>query len=105
MGKHLRAQFHNFYVAVSFEGQEIPKYSYEVLCNGSVQWVHSSHGQVLPNAVPGGRTSSGEILYIGRGWHNGALTPGKIHPSHGNMYIAYNGMEVALATYEILTEN
>lgn len=90
---------------MSFDGQEIPKYSYEVLCNGNVQWVQSSHGHVVPNAVPGGRTSSGETLYIGRVWHAGALTPGKIHPSHRNLYIPFNGGEVAHANYDILIEN
>lgn len=59
----------------------------------------------MPNAVPGGRTNSGETLYIGRAWHAGALTPGKIHPSHGNLYIPYNGGEVAIGTYEVLIEN
>lgn len=97
--------FINFVISVSFESQEIPKYSYEVLCNGNVTWVQSSHGQVLPNAVPAGRTASGETLYVGRAWHMGALTPGKIQPSHGNLYIPYNGGEVALATYELLIEN
>jgi Protein of unknown function (DUF3421) len=52
-----------------------------------------------------GRTASGETLYVGRAWHMGALTPGKIQPSHGNLYIPYNGGEVALATYELLIEN
>lgn len=60
---------------------------------------------MLPNAVPGGRTSSGETLYIGRAWHGGALTPGKIHPSHGNLYLPFAGGEVAVGTYEILIEN
>jgi Protein of unknown function (DUF3421) len=90
---------------VSFNSHEIPKYNYEVLCNGSTQWVHSGNGQHVHNAVIGGRTSSGETLYIGRAWHAGALTPGKIHPSHGNLYIPFNGGEIAVSSYEILTEN
>jgi len=90
---------------VSWNGQEIPKHSFDVLCNGNTQWVHSGQGHVLPNAVPGGRTANGEILYIGRAWHSGSLTPGKIHPSHGNLYIAFNGGEVPFQTYEILIEN
>lgn len=90
---------------ISYDGQEIPYHNYEVLCNGNVQWVHSGHGAVMPNAVPGGRTNTGETLYIGRAWHAGALTPGKIHPSHGNLYIPYNGGEVAIGTYEVLIEN
>ncbi|CRK93742.1 CLUMA_CG007270, isoform A [Clunio marinus] len=90
---------------VTFDGQVIPKYSYEVLCDGNVQWVPSAHGAVLPNAVVGGRTSTGETLYIGRGQWMGSLTPGKIHPSHGNLYIASNGMECAVGNYEVLIEN
>lgn len=94
-----------FLISVCHDGQEIPQHNYEVLCNGRTQWVQSGHGHVLPNAVAGGRTSSGETLYIGRAWHAGALTPGKIHPSHGNLYIPYAGGEVAHGTYEILIEN
>lgn len=90
---------------VSYNGQEIPKYSFEVLCNGNVTWVQSSHGQVMPNAVPGGRTTSGETLYIGRGWWHGALTVGKIQPSHQSLYISFNGAEMPLKSYEILIEN
>lgn len=94
-----------FKISVSFDGQEIPQYSYEVLCNGNVQWVHSGHGAHVPNAIPAGRTSSGETLYVGRAWHAGSLTPGKVHPSHGNLYIPYNGGEVAIGSYEVLVEN
>lgn len=94
-----------FIFLVSWNGQEIPKHSFEVLCNGNVQWVHSGQGHVLPHAVPGGRTASGETLYIGRAWHAGSLTNGKIHPSHGNLYIPFNGGEVAINSYEILIEN
>ena len=75
------------------------------MCNGKVEWVQSNNGMVLPNAVPGGVSSSGEILYIGRGWWHGALTPGKIQPSHGSLYIPFGGMEVAVKEYEILIEN
>lgn len=75
------------------------------MCGGNVAWIQSGHGSILPNAVPGGVTSAGETLYIGRGWHAGALTPGKIHPSHGSLYIPYGGGEVALRSYEILIEN
>ncbi|CAO1428337.1 unnamed protein product [Diamesa hyperborea] len=90
---------------VPWGGQEIPVHEFEVLCNGNVEWVQSSNGMVLPNAVPGGVSSSGEILYIGRGWWHGALTPGKIQPSHGSLYMPFGGMEVALKEYEILIEN
>ncbi|CAO1428123.1 unnamed protein product [Diamesa hyperborea] len=90
---------------VSYDGQEIPKHTFEVLCHGNVQWVHSSNGQVVYNAVPGGRTGSGEVLYIGRGHYGGAVTVGKIQQSHGCLYIPYGGSEVSLRSYEILTQN
>jgi hypothetical protein len=107
MGDHLPAKVipSKKVAYISYDGKEIPYYNYEVLCNGNVQWVHSGHGHVLPNAVPGGRTASGETLYIGRASYAGATTPGKIHPSHGNLYIPYNGGEVAIGTYEILVEH
>ena len=90
---------------VSYDGREIPKHNFEVLCHGNVQWVHSSNGQVIRNAVAGGRTEYGEILYIGRGRHAGALTVGKIQQSHGCLYISFDGSEVALRSYEILIQN
>lgn len=90
---------------VSFNGQEIPKYSYEVLCNGNVSWVPSGFGTVPPNAVLGGRTSSGEVLYVGRAHYMGSLTPGKVHPSHQTLYIPYGGSEVSMKNYEVLVEN
>lgn len=90
---------------VSYNGTEIPKQQYEVLCNGNVSWVPSSHGQIQHNAVVGGNTASGETLYIGRVHYMGSLTPGKIHPSHGSLYIPFNGAEIPHKNYEILTEN
>lgn len=95
--------FHNLFL-VPWGGQELPVTSYEILCNGNVHWIPSSHGQAHPNAVHGGRTSSGETLFVGRAHHQGSVTPGKIHPSHGTLYIPYGGEEVAIANYEILVE-
>lgn len=44
-----------------------------------VRWVENGNGSTPPNAIPGGRTSSGETLYIGRAKHQGSLTPGKVN--------------------------
>lgn len=93
-----------FDILVAYNGQEIPVHNYEILCNGNVHWIPSSHGQAHPNAVQGGRTSSGEILYVGRAHHQGSVTPGKIHPSHRTLYIPYGGVEIAVSSYEILVE-
>lgn len=89
---------------VSYGGAEILKHHYEILCHGNVQWVPSSYGSVPPNAVPGGRTSSGETLYIGRAPYMGSITVGKVQPSHQTLYIPYNGSEIPIKGYEILTE-
>ncbi|KAL7015574.1 hypothetical protein ACKWTF_016529 [Chironomus riparius] len=89
---------------VSYNGQEIPKHSYEVLCGGNTQWVPSSGGAHHPNAVAGGHTTSGEPLFIGRAPWMGSVTCGKIHPSHQVLYLPYGGMEVAVGSYDILIE-
>lgn len=90
---------------IPFSGQEIPVHQYEVLCNGNVSWIPSSHGAVPPGAVNAGRTSGGEPLYVGRVHYQGSLTPGKIHPSHGSLYIPFGGQEVTIKDYEILVEH
>lgn len=90
---------------IAYGGQEIIKDHYEVLCGGNLSWVESGHGAVPPNAVPAGTTSAGEMLYIGRTPFQGTITPGKVHPSNGCLYIPFNGDEIAIKTYEILVEN
>uniref|UniRef100_A0A182IQW8 Uncharacterized protein n=1 Tax=Anopheles atroparvus TaxID=41427 RepID=A0A182IQW8_ANOAO len=90
---------------VSHNGQEILKHSFEVLCGGNVSWVHAGFGSVPPTAVYGGRTSTGETLYIGRAHHMGSLTPGKVHPSHQSLYIPYGGSEIPIKNYEVLIEH
>ena len=72
---------------------ELAKKQYEVLTSkfDSYDW------------IPGGRTSAGEVLYIGRTLHRGVLIPGKVHPSHGGLFVAYGGEEHAYQFgYEIL---
>ena len=54
------------YASASYEGQEIPVYSYGVLCGNGFSWIQSTHGIVPKNSVVGGKTSVGEVLYIGR---------------------------------------
>lgn len=49
----------------------------------------ASGGDIPEYAVPGGEEESGETLYIGRVIHNGSVTVGKVHPSHGSCYISY----------------
>uniref|UniRef100_A0A336M0U1 CSON007100 protein n=1 Tax=Culicoides sonorensis TaxID=179676 RepID=A0A336M0U1_CULSO len=90
---------------VPYNGEEIAKYDFEMLCGGHTAWVQSSYGNVPHNAVRGGHTSSGEPLYIGRAHWAGSLTVGKIHPSHQALYIPFGGSEVPIKNnYEVLIE-
>ena len=83
------------------------KDNFEVLVSrvgkASFAWVPSLKGQVPQEAIPGGYTSTGEILYIGRKIHEGEMTPGKIDPSHDCLYISYGGAEHCYKdNYEVL---
>lgn len=90
---------------VCYGGKEILVQNYEVLCLGNVSWMPAANGRIPPNAVPGGRTRTGETLYIGRARHANSLTVGKVQPSHNTLYIPYGGAEVAIKSYEVLVEN
>nr|XP_018914912.1 PREDICTED: uncharacterized protein LOC109042558 [Bemisia tabaci] len=87
---------------VCWDGAEIPKSEFEVLCGPPVAWQIASRGAVPPHAIPVGQTPEGEQLYIGRTFHDGSMTPGKIHPSHGVLYIPYGGEEVSKEEYEVM---
>lgn len=86
-------------------GKEHAKHRVEVLCNGNTSWVETSGCCIPDNAVPAGHTECGETLYIGRTQHECSLTIGKVHPSHGVLYIPFGGKEIAYREYEILVEN
>ncbi|XP_044729705.1 uncharacterized protein LOC123293054 [Chrysoperla carnea] len=94
---------------VAYDGREIMKHSFEVMCTsmydqGRVTW-RASHGSSIPyGAIPGGHTAQGETLYIGRVFHDGAQTVGKVHPSHGKCYIPYDGHEHHHHSYEVLVQ-
>ena len=63
----------------------------QVLCapSASLSWVAGSNGEVPDDAVKGGEADDGEVVYIGRAIHEGTVTIGKVHPSHGCCYVAY----------------
>ncbi|KAF5305390.1 hypothetical protein FQA39_LY09219 [Lamprigera yunnana] len=88
------------YVAHSCKEHKVTNFQY--LCEQKLQWVQSSNGHVPAGAVPGGHTSGGETLYLGRVHHCNAMTVGKVHPSHGCLYIPYGGNEISYKNYEVL---
>jgi hypothetical protein len=65
------------------------------------QWVPAGDGNVADGAVSAGN-DNGEELYVGRASHDGSVTVGKIHPSHGCMYMPYGGQEIPFNWYEVL---
>lgn len=63
--------------------------------------MRASGGNVPDRSVATGE-ENGESLFIGRAQHEGSLTVGKIHPSHGVIYIPFGGQEIAYPEYEVL---
>lgn len=87
---------------ISYGGEEIPKTEFEILRKGDFVWEFATNGAVPEGAVQIGRTVDGEILYMGRCLHQGTQTPGKVQPSHGCLYIPFDGEEVSVPEYEVL---
>ncbi|KAJ2940005.1 hypothetical protein O0L34_g14036 [Tuta absoluta] len=90
--------------SIMYDGKEIHVQNIEVLIARpeSLKWVPASNGAVPPGAIAGGRTASGETLYVGRARYQLSVTPGKVHPSHNSCYIAFGGNEVAHKLYDVL---
>lgn len=87
---------------LSYNGQEVMVSNYEVLTGHGFTWVGSGNGHTPDGAVVVGNQSSGEPLYMGRAHFQGSLTPGKVHRSHGCLYIPYGGAEHSILQYEVL---
>lgn len=76
----------------------------QILTGTGFTWTRSGKGDVPDNAVLAGHQSDGEPLYIGRGEQDGSLTPGKVHRSHGCLYIPFGGAERRIEYYDVLIE-
>lgn len=89
---------------IPYAGREHPHRVYQILRSNGIEfcWVPSADGATPTGAVQGGKTMEGENLYIGRTFHNGSHCIGKIHPSHGRLYIPFGGEEHGFSTYEVL---
>lgn len=87
---------------VAYNGKEVLVGSYEVLTGNGFTWIGSSNGHTPDGAVLVGNQRNGEPLYMGRANFQGSLTPGKVHRSHGCLYIPFNGAEHRIVQYEVL---
>nr|XP_033324070.1 uncharacterized protein LOC117219218 isoform X3 [Megalopta genalis] len=63
-------------------------------------WCDSTGGMVPGDAVEGGKDD--EVLFVGRAFHEGALLPGKVKPSHSVCYVAWGGEEHGKSEYQVL---
>ncbi|XP_015438003.1 PREDICTED: uncharacterized protein LOC107193118 isoform X2 [Dufourea novaeangliae] len=90
---------------VCHNGQEHIKRDFEILMPADFNWIRAAHGNVPIEAVEAGMTQNGEMLYIGRTYHNGAPCIGKVHRSHGVLYVPFDGKEVPFREYEVLTQS
>ncbi|XP_014292735.1 natterin-4 isoform X1 [Halyomorpha halys] len=90
---------------VPYNGVEITKMQYEVLCSNHVAWKFCRYGEYPPEAIRIGNTKDGEPLFLGRTMIDGTMTPGKVHPSHRCLYVPYAGREHSFHEYEILILN
>lgn len=87
----------------SHQGKELALSSYEALCNAKVSWAPFV-GIIPPNAVLCGRTRWGEGVYIGRGYHKGSMTPGKILENEKVLKIPFGWNELSITGGEILVQ-
>ncbi|RWS28818.1 natterin-4-like protein [Leptotrombidium deliense] len=90
---------------IPYDGREHSSKNYHVLVNpGGCEliWIHASNGTVPTGAIQGGKTASGEPLFVGRHRHQGSVTVGKVHPSHGKLYLSFGGNEESYSEYEVL---
>ncbi|XP_055837291.1 uncharacterized protein LOC129905756 [Episyrphus balteatus] len=93
-------------VYVSRDGKDIYKTEFEYLVGEGYTWVYGVHsGENIPmGAVATGHTLDGQKVYVGRGYHHGSQTPGKVHPGVYRLFIPYGGKEVKLKEYEVLAK-
>lgn len=73
-------------------------------------WYPFTSGDKIPkNAVIGGRLKNNEVQYIGRSFHNGSLTPGRVSASNKDLSLPWGCIENIKSDFEILvngsTEN
>ncbi|KAF4525233.1 hypothetical protein B566_EDAN014008 [Ephemera danica] len=88
---------------VGYEGEEVKKYNYEVLCNVKAEWIPMNAGQQnVPNkAVLGGRTQDSEPLYIGRVLEKSSV--GKV--LQGACLVVYGNKEHVHKNFEVLVSS
>lgn len=63
----------------------------------------TSRSPLPRNAVLGGKDTDGAPIYVGRAHHHGDQIPCKVMPSKQIAYVPYNGSEIPIHNFDILT--
>lgn len=115
----------NAYVTYGGAEHRIEAYVYmrRLILDNTVHWQSSGGGNVPAMAVACGLTETNETLYVARARElvraeggdaaapaptnstNGRWLVGKMHPSHGVLYVGVSGRELPYSTYELLVWN
>ncbi|XP_013106607.2 uncharacterized protein LOC106086465 [Stomoxys calcitrans] len=90
---------------ITYKGKVLSFNNYEVFVSGNASWAPVVNGRLPSNALVGGYTDDGELLYIGRALHLGNLTPGKVQHSKGCCLISHQNREIACPEYEVCVTN
>ncbi|XP_060526917.1 uncharacterized protein LOC132702352 [Cylas formicarius] len=85
---------------VPHDGQEVSVFNFKVLCEKLLDWVPVNDGQIPPGAVPGGDTTTGDLLHIGRVRFQNSLVVGRVQ--HGLCYVTLQGKETTYNDFEVL---
>ncbi|XP_050743293.1 uncharacterized protein LOC108030229 [Drosophila biarmipes] len=81
---------------------EFTELELRILTDCHYKWVAGTKGSYPPGALQAGHSEDGEVTYTGRGQYRGITRLGKVHPSHGVMYLPHRGLEVNIPDYEVL---
>ncbi|EDV33360.2 uncharacterized protein Dana_GF21233 [Drosophila ananassae] len=90
---------------VANNGEEHRISNYEVLVGEGYCWVPDHYGHLPANAVGTGANKYGETMFIGRSKYKDSLLIGRIHQSHGCIYVPFEDKEIKLNEYEVLVHN
>lgn len=71
---------------------------------GSGYWIADQDGDFPSNAVLGGITQAGELMYVCMRGINGRVISGKLAPSHKVCYVADAGREISVNPYAVLAD-
>jgi hypothetical protein len=84
-------------------GKETTVASYEVYTGTASKWVAGADGAMPATAVAGGQ-SGAEIYYLCRTSYRGGIYPGKISTATKACNFPYQGQEIGVMNYEVLSK-